>query len=362
MKKPQALKGGDKVAIVSLSAGTLGESFCEHELEQGKKRLLEMGLEPIFMPNALKGIAYLKDHPEARAADLKNAFHDRSIRGVICAIGGDDTYRLTQYLVDDPLFRKDIKTDPKIFTGFSDTTINHLMFYKLGMVTFYGPNFINDLAEMETNMLSFTKSYFLRYFEKRADLEIKSSPYWYEERKDFSKKALGTKRIRHKEINGYEVLRGKGTVTGRLLGGCLDSLYDILEGDRYSDEKSVAERYKLFPSLDEWKGKILFIETSEEKPAPALYQKMLMALKKRGIFKVVKAIVVGKPQDEAHYAEYKKIISSVTAESKTPILFNVNFGHAYPRAIVPYGLEARLNFEQKRFIINESFFISPRKK
>lgn len=48
MRKPQALKTGDKVAIVSLSSGILGEESCLHQLNLGKKRLRELGLEPVF--------------------------------------------------------------------------------------------------------------------------------------------------------------------------------------------------------------------------------------------------------------------------------------------------------------------------
>lgn len=44
------------------------------------------------MPNALKGIKYLQENPQARARDLKDAFLDDSIAGIICSIGGDDTY------------------------------------------------------------------------------------------------------------------------------------------------------------------------------------------------------------------------------------------------------------------------------
>ena len=69
------LRKGDRVAIVSLSSGMLGEDFCSHIIEIGVKRLKEYGLEPIFMPNSLKGIEYLKEHPEARANDLKQAFN-----------------------------------------------------------------------------------------------------------------------------------------------------------------------------------------------------------------------------------------------------------------------------------------------
>ena len=132
MNKPSPLHSGDKVAIVSLSSGMLGEEFCSHNIEIGVKRLKEYDLEPVFMPNALKGIEFLQNHPEARAEDLKQAFLDDSIKGIICAIGGDDTYRLLPYLLEDEEFTEAVKKHPKLFTGFSDTTVNHLMFYQLG--------------------------------------------------------------------------------------------------------------------------------------------------------------------------------------------------------------------------------------
>ena len=74
MQYARKLRKGDKVAIVSLSSGMLGEEFCSHNIEIGVKRLKEYGLEPVFMPNALKGIEYLQTHPQARAKDLKDAF------------------------------------------------------------------------------------------------------------------------------------------------------------------------------------------------------------------------------------------------------------------------------------------------
>lgn len=70
MIKPKPLQKGDKVAIVSLSRGLLGMPFCKHELDLGIKRLKEWGLVPVIMPNALKDIKYLEEHPEARASDL----------------------------------------------------------------------------------------------------------------------------------------------------------------------------------------------------------------------------------------------------------------------------------------------------
>lgn len=356
LKKPQALTPNSKITIVSLSSGILGESFADHQLQLGIKRLKEMELVPMLMPNALKGLTYLAHHPQARADDLKTAFADPEIKGIVCAIGGDDTYRLLPYLLEDETFIHNVQVSPKLFTGFSDTTINHLMFYQLGMQSFYGPNFLNDLAELDQEMLPYTKHTFMNYFRNEATTSIKSSPVWYEEREDFSPAAVGTKRVQHVEQKGYEVLRGSGRVTGRLLGGCLDSLYDILSGTRYPDEKDVAEKYHLFPSLDEWQDKILFIETSEEKPAPELYQKMLLALDAKGIFSAISALIVGKPQAEAFYDEYNRMLLAVTKKYNLPILTNVNFGHAYPRTALPYGGKMQIDFDRKSLTLTEPIF------
>src|SRR5690606_8000302 len=100
--KPKQLKIGDKVAIVSLSSGILGEDDLKLQLDLGGRRLKNMGLWPVFMPNALKGIDFIKNNPEARASDLKMAFKDNEIKAIICAIGGDDTYLTLPYLMQDP--------------------------------------------------------------------------------------------------------------------------------------------------------------------------------------------------------------------------------------------------------------------
>lgn len=355
MIKPSCLKRGDKVAIVSLSSGLLGESFSKHEIPLGIKRLKEFGLEPVFMPHALKSIEFVKEHPKLRAQDLKDAFMTDEIKGIVCAIGGDDTYRTLPYLLEDEEFVQKVKTQPKLFTGFSDTTINHLMFYKLGMTSFYGPNFICDLAEMEEEMLPYTKRAFEQYFMKNEKTLIPGSDIWYEEREDFSEYQIGTRRNAHKEEHGYEVLQGKGLIQGTLLGGCLESLYDILSGTRYKDEAEVCAKYGLFPSKQEWKDKILFIETCEEQPAPELYEKEVAALKHAGVFESVRGILVGKPQNEKYYEEYKEILCRVVANKELPILYNMNFGHAVPRCVIPYGLEVSVDLEKREVKVEEAF-------
>ena len=351
MQYARKLRKGDKVAIVSLSSGMLGEEFCSHNIEIGAKRLKEYGLEPVFMPNALKGIEYLKSHPEARAKDLKDTFLDDSIAGIICAIGGDDTYRLLPYLLEDEEFIDAVHKSTKLFTGFSDTTINHLMFYKLGLSTYYGPNFICDLAEISDEMLPYSRKAFESYIEGNEYHEIASSEIWYQERTDFSREAVGTERISYKEERGFELLQGEDYFEGRLLGGCLESLYDILTTTRYEDEKAVCEKYGLFPDIEEWKEKILFIETCEEKPVPEQFEKEIDILKEKGIFDVVNGVLVGKPQDETYYDEYKDIIVNVVNNPKLPIVYNVNFGHATPRCALQYGVMAKVDMKEKKIYL-----------
>ena len=85
------------IGIVSLSSGTMGEDFVKHEVDLGVQRLKDLGLNPIFLPHSLKGLDFIKEHPEARAEDLIQAFSDDSIDMILCAIGGNDTYRF--YLI-----------------------------------------------------------------------------------------------------------------------------------------------------------------------------------------------------------------------------------------------------------------------
>ncbi|PKK89349.1 MAG: carboxypeptidase [Tenericutes bacterium HGW-Tenericutes-7] len=356
MKKPKKLKKGDYIAIVSLSSGILGESMCKHQLKRGIERLESFGLKPIFMPNALKGIDFLDQNPKARAQDLKDAFFDDRIKGIICAIGGDDTYRLLPHLIEDEEFIKKVKESPKLFTGFSDTTNNHLMFYKLGVVSFYGPNFLSDIAELEEEMLPYTKEAFETFFKNPNTRLIKSSPIWYLERNDFSVEALGTKRKSQSEKFGYKVLYGNGKITGGLLGGCLESLYDGYTGTRYPMQKEIYIKYKLMPDLSDWEDKILFFETSEETPKPNEFKTYLEELERQGVFDKIVAMMVGKPQNEIYFDEYNKILSDFASKHKIPTIVNINFGHAYPRNVIPYGITATIDFDLGIISLNEPVF------
>ena len=332
------------IAIVSLSSGIIGEPSVQFEVEIGLRRLQEYGLNVKFMPHAKKGLEYVKAHPEKRAEDLLQAFRDPEIDMILCAIGGDDTYRLLPYLFGhDEL--KNAVTD-KVFLGFSDTTINHLMLHKVGLRTFYGQSFLSDICELSLKMLPYTKRYFEELIQTGTIGEISPSDTWYEERKSFGPDQVGTERIAHPD-RGFELLQGSAVFSGKILGGCIDSMYDIWDGERYADMPVLCEKNHLFPDRNDWKGRILLLESSEEKPTPDTYRQALLYLKNAGVFDAVSGVLVGKPMDETYTEEYKKALIEIIDNPALSIVCNINIGHATPRCIIPFGVEAQVDAERQ---------------
>ena len=333
-----------KIGIVSLSRGILGEDFMKHEVETGLRRLNELGIEVKFMPNALKGIEYIEAHPEKRANDLLEALRDPEIDMILCAIGGDDTYRLAPYLFENDELVK--ATCDKAFLGFSDTTLNHFMLHMAGMKSFYGQAFLPDICELSSEMLPYTRKYFEELITTGAIKEITPADTWYEQRESFGIDQIGVSLPQH--INsGFELLQGPTRFSGKILGGCIDSMYDMFDGERYSDMPEVCEKYHLFPDAEDWKGRILLLESSEEKMPPEKYRKALEYLKERGVFGAVSGVLVGKPMDGAFEEEYKELLVEVIDDPRLPVLCNINIGHALPHCIIPFGVDCKVDVEEQ---------------
>jgi muramoyltetrapeptide carboxypeptidase LdcA involved in peptidoglycan recycling len=341
MLKAKKLKPGDAVAIVSLSNGLAGEDLFRHRYELGKKRLEEeFGLKTITMPHALKDCEYLKAHPEARAKDLMDAFLNKDVKAIFCNIGGDDTIRLLPYIDFDI-----IKNNPKIFMGYSDTTVNHFMMYKAGLVSFYGPTVMCEFAENK-KMHEYTEKFVKDIlFDNKENVVIESSPTWTSEFLDWCvPENDDIARKMEDEKYGFEVLQGNGTVTGKTIGGCLDVFCMFIGTD-------------IWPNKDEWQDKILFLETSEDEVVPMMIEYFLRNLIAQGIIQKLKGLIIGKPKNEKYYEEYKEVYKKVISEEakcpNLPILYNVNIGHASPICIMPYGINVELDLDNKKITIIE---------
>lgn len=334
------------IAIVSLSSGLIGEPFIKFEVDIGLKRLEEYGINVKFMPNALAGIEYVKAHPEKRAADLLEAFRDPDIDMIFTSIGGDDTYRLLPYLFGDNELAEAVRGTDKLFLGFSDTTLNHFMLHKVGVPSFYGQAFLCDVCEIAPEMLPYTKRYFEELISTGTIREIAPSDVWYEERTDRSQSQVGTMPV-SRPNSGFELLQGAPKFLGKILGGCIDSMYDMFSPERYEDMPELCRKYGLFPGAEDWKGRIILLESSEEKPSPEKYRRALVYLKEAGVFDSVSGVICGKPMDEVYSEEYKCLLKEVIARPELPVVFGLNVGHAAPRCIIPFGAEAVVDAEKQ---------------
>lgn len=338
--KPKKLNYGDKVATVSLSWGGAGDDDVLWRYNVGKKRLQEeFGLEVIEMPNTLKGSNYLYNHPEKRAEDLMQAFGDKSIKAIFSCIGGYESVRMLPYIDFDV-----IRNNPKIFIGYSDTTITHMLCYKAGISSFYGASILAEFGE-NVEMFDYTKYWIEKtLFDNKIIGKIDASSIWTSEYLPWEEKNKNIKR-QVQNNNGYELLQGKGISKGHLIGGCIEVL-EMLKGT------------EVFPAADKWKEAILFLETSEDKPSPEYVGYWLRNYGTQGILNNVNGIIFGKPYDNLYYEEYKNVILKVVRDElklvDLPILYNMNFGHCAPTIVVPYGAIAEIDCDNITFSITEA--------
>lgn len=119
---------GDRVAILSPSFAAPGFAPVVHE--RAMLRLIaETGLIPVEYPTTRT----LGARAEDRAADINAAFADRTIRGIITTVGGDDQITVVPHL------NAEVATaDPKPFFGYSDNTNILNWLWSLGIPEYYG--------------------------------------------------------------------------------------------------------------------------------------------------------------------------------------------------------------------------------
>lgn len=341
MIKPRKLNPGDKIATVSLSWG--GPSVFPHRYQAGVRQLQdEFDLQVVEMPNTLRDADWLARNPKARADDLMQAFADPSIKGVFATIGGDDSIRLLPFLDLNV-----IRNNPKIFLGYSDTTISHLVCYKAGLVSFYGPAIMLEFAENRGMFPYVVQSLRKTLFSSDRIGEVKpDTEGWTVERLDWAEPANQQIKRKRNPSTGWNFLQGKGVRRGPLIGGCIE-VFDWARGT------------PVFP--EEWQDAILFLETSEEAPPPEYMTRTLRVFAAMGILEKLSGILFGRPGGEVpveKFGEYDQAILQVVCDEQglrdLPIITNMDFGHTSPMFVIPYGVLAEIDVDNKRFAILEN--------
>ena len=127
--RPQYLKAGDKIALISPSYFTPMEN-----VEKTADVLRSWGFEPVIGPNVGKVVdgRYAGTIAE-RVSDLRWALNDPEIKAIICNRGGYGTIQLI-----DQLSLKELSANPKWLVGFSDISTLHGLLTRAGVMSIHG--------------------------------------------------------------------------------------------------------------------------------------------------------------------------------------------------------------------------------
>ena len=341
--KPQMLRPGSRIAAISLSWG--GPGAIPYRYEIGKQQFEEaFGVTVIETEHALRDADWLSRNPKARADDLMAAFGDKTIDGIISTIGGEDSIRTLPYLDLDL-----IRNNPKIFMGFSDTTISHAACFKAGIVSFYGPSFMAGFAENGGMFPYMVDSVQRTLFSpepvgviepNRAGWTVEHLPWENPENQSIRRKL--------NPCTDWKFHQNGGVVEGQLFGGCVEVL-DWLRGTDY------------FPAATDLQGAVLFLETSEEAAPPSLLTRFVRCLAAMDILEGLNGILLGRPGggvDPNIFHEYDDALCKTVREEyglkDIPIVTNMDFGHTDPMFVLPIGMKVRINSTKRKIAIDEA--------
>ena len=341
--KPQMLRPGSRIAAISLSWG--GPGAIPYRYEIGKQQFEEaFGVTVIETEHALRDADWLARNPKARADDLMAAFVDETIDGIISTIGGEDSIRTLPYLDLDL-----IRNNPKVFMGFSDTTISHAACFKAGIVSFYGPSFMAGFAENGGMFPYMVDSVRRTLFSpepvgviepNRAGWTVEHLPWENPENQSIRRKL--------NPCTDWKFHQNEGVVEGQLFGGCVEVL-DWLRGTDY------------FPAATDLQRAVLFLETSEEAAPPSFLTRFIRCLAAMGILEGLSSILLGRPGgdvDPATFHAYDDALCKTVREeyglNDMPIVTNMDFGHTDPMFVLPIGMKVRINSTKQEIAIDEA--------
>lgn len=248
---------------------------------------------------------YLAGKDEDRAQDVMDMFSDDGVDGILCTRGGWGCNRILP-LLDFEV----IKSNPKVFSGFSDITSLHLAIQKkTGLVTFHGP-----VGKSEWN--EFTLGSWLNVVQN-----AKAVDYLLPEGEE------------------DQFIINPGTASGRLLGGNLTVLVSMIGSDY----------------LPDFHDSILFLEDIGED----VYRidRMLTQLKLAGILDELNGLVFGKCTEcEAgtNSLTLKEVFDDHLSKLDIPAFYGAMISHKENNVTIPVGVDATMNADTMSFQLLEA--------
>ncbi len=320
---PKKLKENDIIEIISPSNGVKSKKI--KKLEKALKNLNSYGFKVIedkYVRNSKNGVSSSAFN---RSVELNKAISDINVKALIACSGGD-------YLVQilDFINFNHIKKNIKWIQGQSDIT--PLLFYittKFDIATIYSFNAKSfgddDLPEtMIKNNVEFLKG-----------LTPKQTEYGY-------------KIDENKIKQSWECITEDRELNGRIIGGCLDSLKDII-GTKYDCVKKFIKKY----SQD---GIIWYFDVAEMTNEDIL--RTMWQLKNAGWFIGCKGILFGRIENEINYTgtTLKYAVNYNLYDLNIPIFINTDIGHTDPVHTLINGSIVKITKDKDNKHIMETFF------
>ncbi len=310
--KPGRLEPGMTLGLVAPASAPSSTEV----IEKGVAVIREYGYKVRLARNAKARKGFIAGSDSQRTADIHDMFRDPAIHAVICLRGGYGTPRILNDL-DYAL----IRSNPKIFIGYSDITGLHLAFLKKSnLVTFHGPMVTSNFAQVDAREYSLGS--LLRMISKAEP---------------FGSILAGS------GIKRAETLR-KGRVTAPLVGGNL-CMVDTLLGTPWEINT---------------KGKIVFLEEVGE--TNYRVDRLFTHLLNSGKLQQAAGICLGnfsdceiKPSAGGYPTQTMlEIFEDRLAPLKIPVAYGFPFGHEALTATLPQGIPATLDATRGDLIIEES--------
>lgn len=301
MRKPRALRSGDRIAIVAPASNCAREEF-----DLGAGELRRLGFEPVYAPSVFDRATFTAGSAETRAAAFVRAWSDPSVAALVALRGGYGSVHLLPLLESfDPTHT------PKLFIGYSDTTsITSWLTCRHGITALHGPMLDRRLSR---GPAGYDESSFMALLQDGAGLTL--SP------------------------DGLIVVQ-PGEASGPLYGGTMTQLVASL-GTPYA--------------FDPPDGCVLFLEDVDERPYRL--DRMLTQLHLAGILRRACALVFGEMRgcDEPGGAiTARDTIQAFVHGFSGPVVFGFPSGHtAGPVWTLPLGVRVRLETAPRPGIVVE---------
>lgn len=303
MITPNTLQKGDTIAIVSTA-----RKLKKEELQPALKILESWGLKAVLGKTIGAEENQFAGNEELRAEDFQQMLDNPNIKAIWCARGGYGTVKMIDML-DFSAFQK----NPKWIIGYSDVTVLHSHIHNLGIETLHAQMCLDIENKTEEARESIRKV----LFEQEYSIAFNVNTY----NKTFQQK------------------HQLSSIQSKIVGGNLSVLYSLCGSS----------------SAINTDGKILFIEDLDE----YLYHidRMMMNLKRNGVFKNLKALIVGGMTDMHDNRipfgkTAEEIILDAVKDYNYPVFFNFPAGHIKDNQALIFGREVKLISENDQVILN----------